>query len=75
MKFATLYFYLNEKALCHLHYEKYIDGLLHLNEADQPEVLDELRGMGLEINSIEDLKTRDPFEAIKLTLQAKRNKK
>jgi hypothetical protein len=76
LEFAILYFYLNQKEFCHAHYHRVVDGLLRKDEAIHPETLNNLREiMGLELNSIEDLKTRDPFETIQLMLQVMKNKR
>ncbi len=75
LKFATLYFYLNQKELCHVHYHNYVDELLGKNGEAHAKFLNKFREMGLELNAIKDLKTRDSFEMIQLILQAKKNKK
>jgi len=66
---AAVYFHLNQRELCQLHYHNYFDKLNCENEEDKTQALDYFRKMGLELNSLEDLQSHDPFEIIKLSLE------
>lgn len=70
---VTVYFYLNQEELCKFHYHNYIDKLLGEDEETQTCTLNDLREKGLEIDTIEDIKTLDPFCMIQLDILATKN--
>ncbi len=74
-RFADLYFYLNQKEECQAHYQRSIDWLLLQAEETRSETLDGLQKMGLDITSLEDMKTLDPFEILRFILQAQEKEK